>query len=250
LEDNEASTEDPETLANHKQVVISGQDVVLDMLSKYIEKHTNFTPLRSYHGSLNSLISMYQGDGDVVSVHLYDGGTGQYNLPYVKRVLVNHPFILMNLVCRTAGIYVQQGNPLNIQEWRDLDRSQVTIVNREKGSGSRVLLDEQLRRNEIPTDSLKGYDEERTSHYSIASAVASGEADVGVGIENVAKMVNVDFIPLIKEQYDLVVLKKKENSQLLNSVKEAVRSEEFQAQLNQLKGYDLRLTGEIIYESY
>src|SRR5699024_4630284 len=66
--DNEASTEDPETLANHKQVVISGQDVVLDMLSKYIEKHTNFTPLRSYHGSLNSLISMYQGDGDVVSV--------------------------------------------------------------------------------------------------------------------------------------------------------------------------------------
>src|SRR5699024_7617792 len=133
------------------------------MLSKYIEKHTNFTPLRSYHGSLNSLISMYQGDGDVVSVHLYDGGTGQYNLPYVKRVLVNHPFILMNLVCRTAEIYVQQGNPLNIQEWRDLDRSQVTIVNREKGSGSRVLLDEQLRRNEIPTDSLKGYDEERTS---------------------------------------------------------------------------------------
>lgn len=250
LEDNEASTEDPETLANHKQVVISGQDVVLDMLSKYIEKHTNFTPLRSYHGSLNSLISMYQGDGDVVSVHLYDGETGQYNLPYVKRVLVNHPFILMNLVCRTAGIYVQQGNPLNIQEWRDLARSQVTIVNREKGSGSRVLLDEQLRRNEIPTDSLKGYDEERTSHYSIASAVASGEADVGVGIENVAKMVNVDFIPLIKEQYDLVVLKKKENSQLLNSVKEAVRSEEFQAQLNQLKGYDLRLTGEIIYESY
>ena len=236
--------------SNKKQVVISGQDIVLDMLSKYIEKHTSLTPLRSYNGSLNSLVSMYNGECDVVSVHLYDGDTDEYNLPYVKRVLVSHPFILINLVCRTAGIYVKQGNPLNIIGWRDLAHSKVTIVNREKGSGARVLLDEQLRINGISTDSLNGYEKELTSHFSVASAVASGQADAGVGIENVAKMVNVDFIPLIKEQYDLVILKTKENQELHKVIMESVSSSEFLSQLEQLNGYDLSFTGKVIYESF
>lgn len=235
--------------SNKKQVVISGQDIVLDMLSKYIEKHTSITPLRLYNGSLNSLVSMYNGECEVVSVHLYDGDTEQYNLSYVKRLLVSQPFILINLVCRNAGIYVKQGNPLNIKGWSDLAQSQITIVNREKGSGARVLLDEQLRKHRISSDSLKGYENELTSHFSVASAVASGEADAGIGIENVSKMVNVDFIPLIKEQYDLVILKTKENLQLLKLIKEAICSKEYRSQLEQLKGYDLSLTGKIIYET-
>ena len=250
-EENSFSREYKESKnSNKKQVVISGQDMVLDMLSKYIEKYTSLTPLRSYNGSLNSLVSMYNGECDVVSVHLYDGDTGEYNLPYVKRVLVSHPFILINLVCRNAGIYVKQGNPLNITGWRDLAQSKVTIVNREKGSGARVLLDEQLRINGISTDSLKGYEKELTSHFSVASAVASGQADAGIGIENVAKMVNVDFIPLIKEQYDLVILKKKENQELHKVIMESVSSSEFLSQLDQLKGYDLSFTGKVIYESF
>lgn len=235
--------------SHKKQVVISGQDIVLDMLSKYIEKHTSLTPLRLYNGSLNSLVSMYNGECDVVSVHLYDGDTGEYNFPYVKRLLVSQPFILINLVCRYAGIYVKQGNPLNITGWSDLAQSQITIVNREKGSGARVLLDEQLRMHGILQDSLKGYENELTSHFSVASAVASGQADAGVGIENISKMVNVDFIPLIKEQYDLVILKTKENLQLLKVIKEAVRSKEYRSQLEPLNGYDLSLTGKIIFES-
>ncbi|RTQ93418.1 helix-turn-helix transcriptional regulator [Lysinibacillus telephonicus] len=235
---------------NKNQVVISGQDIVLDILSKYIEKHTSLIPLRSYNGSLNSLISMYNGECDVVSVHLYDGDTGEYNLPYVKRVLVNHPFILINLVSRTAGIYVKEGNPLNIKGWKDLAQSKVTIVNREKGSGARVLLDEQLRINGITADSLKGYNKELASHFSVASAVASGQADAGVGIENVAKMVNVDFIPMIKEQYDLVILKTKENQELHKVIIESINSNEFRSELEQLNGYDLSFTGKVIYKSF
>lgn len=231
------------------QIIISGQDIVLDMLSKYIGNHMNLTPLRLYDGSLNSLISMYYGECDVVSLHLFDGETGEYNLPYVRRVLVSQPFILMNLVCRNAGIYVQKGNPLNIQGWKDLSNPKITIVNREKGSGARVLLDEQLRINGIRTDSIKGYEKELTSHFSIASAVASGQADAGVGIENAAKMVNVDFIPLIREQYDLVVLKTKENYELHKVVQNAVRSAEYRSQLEHLNGYDLSLSGKVIYES-
>ena len=249
-EDNYVSGTNKESKNNNnKQVVISGQDIVLDILSKHIETHTSLTPLRLYNGSLNSLVSMYNGECDVVSVHLYDGETGEYNLPYVKRILVSQPFILINLVCRNAGIYVQQGNPQNIKTWIDLANPQITLVNREKGSGARVLLDEQLRMNEISTDSLKGYEKELTSHFSVASAVASGQADAGVGIESVAKMVNVDFIPLIKEQYDLVILKTKENLELLKVIKEALCFTEYRSQLEQLNGYDLSLTGKIIFES-
>lgn len=231
------------------QVIISGQDVVLDMLSKYIEKQMSLTPLRLYDGSLTSLISMYKGECDIVSVHLYDSDTDQYNLPYVKRILVSQPFILMNLVCRNAGIYVQKGNPKNIKGWSDLTIPHLTMVNREKGSGARVLLDEQIRKYGIRSDTLKGYETELTSHFSVASAVASGQADVGIGIENVAKMINVDFIPLIKEQYDLVIPKTNENQALRNVIKESVCSTVFRSQLEQLKGYDLSLTGKIIYES-
>ncbi|MBP2079879.1 substrate-binding domain-containing protein [Oceanobacillus polygoni] len=247
-EDNHLSGENKET-QHSRQVVISGQDVVLDMLSKYIEKHTSHTPLRSYNGSLNSLVAMYNGECDIVSVHLYDGDTEEYNLPYVKRILVSQPFILMNLVCRTAGIYVKQGNPLNLKGWNDLAQSKVKIINREKGSGARTLLDEQLRINGIPTNSLKGYEDELTSHFSVASAVASGQADAGIGIENVAKMVNVDFISLIKEQYDIVILKTNENVNLINVIKEAVTSQEYRSQLEQLNGYDLELTGNVKYET-
>ncbi|GGB56487.1 excisionase family DNA-binding protein [Virgibacillus dakarensis] len=238
-----------ESKHDQREIVISGQDMVLDILSKYIETHTDLVPLRSYNGSLNSLVSMYNGECDVVSTHLFDGDTGDYNVPYVKHILVSRPFILINLVCRTAGIYVQKGNPHSIKSWKDLANPQITLVNREKGSGARVLLDEQLRINQIATNSVKGYDKELTSHFSVASAVASGQADAGVGIENAAKMVNVDFIPLVKEQYDLVILKTKENRELLQVIKDAVNATEYRSQLEQLKGYDLRMTGKILYES-
>lgn len=248
-EDNTSAGENKEYAKQHKQVVISGQDIVLDMLSKYIETNTSLTPLRLYNGSLNSLISMYHGECDVVSVHLFDGDTGEYNLPYVKRLLVSQPFLLINFVCRTAGIYVQPGNPKKIKTWSDLSSPQTTIVNREKGAGARVLLDEQLRINGISKDAVKGYDHELTNHFAVASAVASGQADAGIGIENAAKMVHVDFIPMIKEQYDLVILKTKENLELRTAIQNALRSPEFLAQLKQLRGYDLSLTGKVIYET-
>lgn len=235
---------------NHQQVVISGQDLVLDMLSKQIEAHTKFTPLRAFNGSLNSLIAMYNGECDLVSVHLYDAETGTYNLPYVKRILVNHPFLLIHLVCRTAGIYVQKGNPLNITGWEDLAKENVAIVNREKGAGIRVLLDEQLRRKNIKPSAIKGYLHEETSHLAVASAVASGRADAGIGIENVAQMVNVDFIPMIQEQYDLVVLKTEENLHLVEKVKAIIASEAFRSELSEMNGYDLKRIGEVIYERF
>ncbi|RXY99966.1 substrate-binding domain-containing protein [Fictibacillus sp. S7] len=232
---------------NREQLVISGQDMVLDFLGKHLEPKLGTSPLRWYTGSLNSLMAMYQGQCDIVSVHLFDGESGTYNVPYVKRILISEPFALINLVCRTAGIYVKKGNPLGIKTWSDLAKPGVTIVNREKGAGARVLLDEQLRLAGLSREYISGYNTEYTSHFSIASAVAGGQADAGVGIENVAKMAEVDFIPMIQEQYDLVVLK--DNRNLLKLVRDTITSHEFQTQVSQLKGYNLHLSGEIVYET-
>lgn len=239
--------EQGQTARQTSQIIISGQDIALDMLSKHVENHTSFSTLRLYNGSLNSLMSMYNGECDVVSVHLYDGETGEYNTPYVKRILVSQPFIQMNLVQRQAGIYVQKGNPHQINSMKDLSKGNIKMVNREIGSGARILLDEQLKKQGIRPQSLNGYDNILTSHYSVASAVAGGQADVGIGIENVTKMVNVDFIPLIMEQYDLIILK--ENEKLVEAIKETVKSKEYQTQLKQFYGYDLSLSGKIIFDS-
>ncbi|SDN80689.1 helix-turn-helix transcriptional regulator [Bacillus sp. OK048] len=252
---NQQPTFQPSAAVPHRNetknnIVISGQDLVLDILGKHIEKNTSYKPLRSFTGSLNSLISMYNGEGDIVSLHLFDGDTGEYNLPYIKRILVGYPFILINLLARKAGFYVKKGNPLNLTSWADLKREDVKIINREKGSGARILLDEQLRINEIPTRKIKGYDHEETNHLSVASAVSTGIADVGVGIEKAAKIVGIDFIPLITEQYDLVILKTTETEQLISTIKGILSSPQFNSEITSLGDYDTSQIGKIIYETY
>lgn len=254
---NQNTTFPPSVADSHRNktkeslnIVISGQDLVLDILGKHIEKKSAYKPLRSFTGSLNSLFSMYNGDGDIVSLHLFDGDTGEYNLPYIKKILVGFPFILINLLSRKAGFYVKKGNPLNLTSWTDLKRDDVKIINREKGSGARILLDEQLRINEIPARNIKGYDHEETNHLSVASAVSTGIADIGVGIEKAAKIVGVDFVPLITEQYDLVIIKTHKTEQLINTVKEILSSSHFQSEVNSLGDYDTSQTGKVIYETY
>ncbi|MET3847086.1 helix-turn-helix transcriptional regulator [Paenibacillus sp. OAE614] len=234
-----------------RSVVITGQDISLDILVKHMEKHTpGIRPLRAYVGSLDSLIAMYRGESDIVSTHLLDGDTGEYNLPYIRRILVGFPYLVVNLLSRKAGLYVQKGNPLGLKGWADLSRTGLRLVNREKGSGARVLLDEQLRLHGIRRDQLLGYGEEQTNHIAVAGTVAAGEADVGVGIEKAAAIVGgVDFIPLIEERYDLVVLKSAENMPWIESLMGILRSEEFRRELQSIAGYDLSRTGEILLET-
>nr|WP_318153111.1 helix-turn-helix transcriptional regulator [Metabacillus arenae] len=229
-------------------VIISGQDITLDLLANSIQAE-GFKSLRDYNGSLNSLISMYNGKCTIVSCHLFDGDTKEYNLPFIKRILTGRSYIVMNLVSRSAGFYVKPGNPKNIQTWEDLSREEVTIINREKGSGARVLLDEQMRIRNISSKEVKGYDNEETNHFSVASAVAQGIADIGIGIEKASKMVGVDFIPLIKESYDIVIMKSEEKSGLIQSLLKILNSPEFKNKINTIEGYDISKTGSIIFET-
>ncbi|MCG8397160.1 excisionase family DNA-binding protein [Bacillus atrophaeus] len=243
----EPKTSDTLQSGEKETVIISGQDVSMDLLSKHLENVIKETPLRKYSGSLNSLIEMYRGQCDIVSLHLYDAETGQYNIPYVKRILSGEPFCLINAVIRQAGLYVQKGNPQNIQGWEDLKRTDIRIVNREKGSGARVLLDEQLGVLGIKPSGVKGYSDIVTDHFSAASQVSRRQADAGVGAQHAAHMGNADFIPLIEEQYDIVILKK--NQKLLDTVTDILSSKEYKSHLSQLNGYDTKMSGRMVYET-
>lgn len=234
-----------------RHLVITGQDVSLDILMRHIEKQSrDIRPLRSFMGSLDGLISMYRGESDLVSTHLLDGDTGEYNLPYIRKILTGWSYIVVNLLTRPAGLYVPRGNPHQLNDWTDFKQPGLRLANREKGSGARVLLDEQLRLNGISSSRLLGYDMEETSHMGVAAKVSSGEADVGVGIEKAARLVGqVDFIPLVQERYDLVMLRKQGNEAWIESVLRILQSPEFQQELRAFEGYDVSRTGEIIYEA-
>ncbi|MFK2827034.1 helix-turn-helix transcriptional regulator [Bacillus sp. B190/17] len=234
-----------------RQIIISGQDISLDILANYIEKDLKgCRPLRSYAGSLNSLISMYQGEADIVSTHLFDGDTGEYNVPYIRRILVGRSYIVVNFLSRWEGFYVTKGNPKNLHSWTDLTKPEIKMVNREKGSGARVLVDEQLRIQGISPEQVNGYEIEESSHIGVAGKVATGEADVGVGIEKAAHIVGVDFIPLIKERYDLVILKTIQNKALIDHLLQILRSDSFQKEIQAIGGYDLSQMGQIMDEAF
>lgn len=231
--------------------VISGQDLMLDVLSNYIERHPRGVPtLRAYSGSYSNLIALYEGKVQVASSHLWDGDTGEYNIPYVKRLLPGIPAVIINLTYRTQGFYVAKGNPKNIKTWKDLIRPDITIINREKGAGSRVLLDEHLRLLGIYGSSINGYNRETQSHLTVASTVARGGADVAVGNEKIASQVDgIDFIPLQEERYDLVVRKEDMGTPPIQAMLSILNSDEFRIEFQDIGGYDISEMGTIIAET-
>jgi putative molybdopterin biosynthesis protein len=233
-----------------RSVVITGQDISLDLLAKQLEaRMPRIRPLRSYVGSLDSLISMYRGEADIVSTHLLDGDTGEYNLPYIRKLLIGHSYVVLNMVSRWAGLYVAKGNPKGLRTWEQLGTVGIKLANREKGSGARVLLDEQLRLHGIDSRQVDGYGDELTHHMGVAGKVANGDADVGVGIEKAASLVGVEFIPLIEERYDLVMLKTGPNFDLIEQVTTILRSDAFRNELRSIQGYNLTKTGEVLLET-
>lgn len=239
-------------VTNYKNdFIICGQDILLDVLTRHLERHPKgLQALRCYIGSYNGLVELYRGNVTVATAHLWDGDTGEYNLSYVRRILPGVPCVIVHLVCRMQGFYVAKGNPKNITTWEDLTRPDVLMINREKGCGVRVLIDERLRKLGISCKSINGYENEELSHLAVASTVARGDADVGVGNEKAALQVqDVQFIPLQKERYDLIIKKDDINITPVQAVLEILKSKEFQLELLGIGGYDLNETGKIIAET-
>lgn len=231
-------------------LVIYGQDILLDILSRYLECHpVGFPAFRCNAGSFAGLNAMYQGKASMTSVHLWDGDSDVYNIPYVRRLLPGFSTVLVHLAMRRQGFYVAKGNPKKITDWTDLSRPDIIFVNREKGSGTRVLLDEKLRLLGIDRQQIQGYGREEFSHLAVASAVSRGEADVGLGNEKSSLQVRgVEFVPKQKERYELVIKKEDINKPQFQAVLEILCSKEFQEELQGLGDYDLSETGRIVAE--
>jgi len=231
--------------------VICGQDILLDILSRYLQFHPKgVQALRSYVGSYNGLYALYHGNVQIATAHLWDGDTDQYNVPYVKRMLPGIPAIIIHLATRLQGFYVVKGNPKGIKGWEDLKRKDISIINRERGSGTRVLLDEHLKKLGIQSNSIKGYQRESTSHLAIASTVARGGADIGIGNEKSGLQVKgIDFIPLQTERLDLVIKKEDIEKAPFQAILEILNSQEFKMELEGIGGYDLEHIGEIVAET-
>lgn len=248
---NDIPSEKNETKLDDKSIIICGQDMILDILSRNIESSLpSIKSYRSYMGSYNGLYNLYNNKSSIASSHLWDWETSEYNIDFVKKLLPGIPCTIINLTYRTQGFYVQKGNPKNINGWDDLKRDDLSYVNREIGCGVRVLLDGKLRELNISSNEINGYNYEENSHLAVASAVARGKGDFGIGIEKVAKQIdNIDFIPLQKERYDLVIKTNDLENPIYKQILNIINSDTFKDELEGLGGYDLKDTGKIIAET-
>jgi len=237
-----------EGVQTHDGFIICGQDIILDVLSNYMRSH-GIPALRAFVGSYDGLILLYKNKVNVASSHLWDSGTDEYNVPYIKRLLPGTSSVVISLTYRMQGLYVRKGNPKNIKNWEDFRRDDITMINREYGAGSRVLLDENLKQLGIYGSSIKGYATEGQTHLAVASSVSGGKADIAVGIEKIARQVdNIDFIPMKKERYDLVIKKEHIKSSEIQTMMNIINSAAFRQEFGNIGGYDTSDMGKIIAE--
>jgi len=234
---------------NRTIVAIGSHDLTLDLLSSRLSALRPGASLSSSNvGSLGGLIALQRGEAHVAGSHLLDEETGEYNLSYVRRMLPNRPVVVMTLVQRDQGLIVPKGNPKGITSLEDLLRDDVLFVNRQKGAGTRVLLDYKLREMGADPLRIKGYEREEFTHLAVAATVAGGAADVGLGILAAARALDVDFVSLLKERYDLVIPREFYEGDLLAPLLEIIRGPGLRREVEALGGYDASAMGRVVAE--
>jgi putative molybdopterin biosynthesis protein len=237
---------DPITSGAH---IIGGRDTTLDILANYLTA-AGIRALRSYRSGYQELVELYMGGAHAAVIHLWDGATDSYNLPYVKRLVPGTPVVVLHLATRAQGLLVKKRNPLGLSTWSDLVRRPVVLANREKGSGSRVLLDEHLRLLEADPHAIKGYGREIVSELAQGTLITRGGADVGIGTRRVFDQLRgLEFRPLQTERLALVIAKTPATERLIRTVRDLLASETFARELAALSGYDFAQMGHRLYET-
>jgi putative molybdopterin biosynthesis protein len=221
-------------------IVLCGQDTLLDLLCSYVNgSFGNAAVLRSYLGSYNGLYALYQGQVNIATAHLWDAETDTYNLPFISRLLPGESVAVYHVVRREVGIYVAKDNPKNITDIRDFARQDVTMLNREKGSGIRVLTDSLFQKHGIDIAKINGYDRAVNSHRSAATVIARGGADCAYGShQTVMQHPLVDFIPIKEESYDMIVPKRDADNPIVQQIIFVLRSEQFRLDVEAMGGYN------------
>jgi molybdopterin molybdotransferase/putative molybdopterin biosynthesis protein len=232
-------------------VCIGSHDNALDLLANILKKRYPKFSLSSAHvGSMGGLIALKRGEAHIAGTHLLDEETGEYNIAFIQRLLPDRKINLVNLVYREQGLLVPKGNPKNIRGFPDLTRNDVVFVNRQAGAGTRLLTDKCLRELGINPNRVKGYEREEYTHMGVASAVLTGVADTGLAILASARALNLDFIPVAKERYDLAIPEEYLDSEMIRCLLSIIREDrEFRETVIGLGGYDISDSGAVIYKS-
>ncbi len=252
LEGHEAGSEveirllRPKEELEHTLVAIGSHDPLLDELADLLHRGNPAYYMASTHtGSMGGIMAVRRGETHVAGIHLLDENDGTYNESYVRRYFPGGGVRLVECVGRTQGIMAEAGNPKQITGIESLASSDIRYVNRQKGSGTRILMDYLCKKHGLDTASIYGYEREEFTHTSVAAQIASGSADAGMGIYSAARMYGLAFIPVCTEQYDLLIPDSAWDTPLVQEMLEILRSREFAGKLEELGGYTLQSPGEV-----
>ena len=235
----------PHTPNKESVVAMGSHDFALDLLAQTLSNNQTTPEMFALPlGSLDGLMALRQGICQLAGCHLFDPPSGEYNLPYVRHIFPDRDMRLVTLVSRQQGLAVAPGNPLQILKLEQLAQEGVRFINRKKGSGTRLWLDQALKRKEVPTQKIQGYHWDVNTHHAVAQAVANEEADVGICVMAAAKKEKLDFIPLFEERYDLVIPEEHYQSTLLIPALDTIHSLEFRGAVNTLSGYSAKDAGQ------
>ncbi|MFA6941246.1 MAG: molybdopterin biosynthesis protein [Clostridiaceae bacterium] len=228
-------------------VCIGSHDPIIDIIADLIHSKSLKYYLSSAHtGSMGGIMALKSGETHISPIHLLDMEDGSYNISYIKKYLTSKAMALIKGVGRVQGIMVPKGNPLNIKDINDIKRDGIRFVNRQRGSGTRLFLDYNLKKAGISSIDVNGYEREEVTHIGVAAVVAADDADCGLGIYSAAKMMGLDFIPLGNEEYDFALPKEYLDLDMIKEFINVIKSSEFKSMLDQLGGYDYKNIGRII----
>ena len=237
----------PKKKLKNTLVVIGSHDPLLDELADLIHRDNHNLFLSSAHvGSMGGVMAVRRGEAHAAGIHLLDTETGTYNISYIKKYFPFGGVYLVRCVGRQQGLMLQKGNPLQITSFADIARDGVRYVNRQKGSGTRILADYLCQKHGVNPGSVYGYEREEMTHNSVAVQIAGNSADAGMGIYSAAKLYNLDFIPVCVEEYDLLVPESAWGTGLIRQLIRTLKSREFKARIDAMGGYTLDRPGEII----
>ena len=221
-------------------VSIGSHDIVMDLIGDSIK-------LCSTHvGSFGGILAIKQRNTDIAPIHMLDEESGEYNISFIKKYFPSEDMMLVKGVERIQGLIVQKGNPLNLKEIKDILEKNIKFVNRQRGSGTRILLDYWLKNENLNYRDLKGYDYEVATHLDVAMAIKNGTAEAGLGIMEAAKIADLDFIPLAKEEYDFLINPEIKNSEKIKEFIKFLKSDFLKKKIESLDGYSLNKPGEVI----
>jgi len=225
-------------------------DPILDMLQTYMKKtYPEFLILSANTGSTEGLKALNRGYTDLAWAHLFDPKSGQYNIPFLPTYVPDVKAVVVNLFQRELGLIMAPKNPLSIRGFEDLSKKGVRLVNRQKGSGTRVLLDHHLKGLKISPSKIEGYEREVYTHFEVGLSILSKEADVGIATIAVAKLLSLPFIPIAKESFDMILEQKTFFRKAIQTFIEVLNSKEFRQRVEPIGAYDFKDSGKIVYST-